>query len=684
MKLKKILSGFLAAAMAVTTMVTASVTAGAAAIDKPDGNEVVVATFSLSQWDEATSTTINADEFTVAQWGGCWASLYSLPDDTFTNENYYVKVTFTTDEVLKYADDGVPLTTVLSWGWSNYSAWPLNAGKFYDGTVTADGGQGLIPATNSTDTVYYCYLPVSDFDNTKNNISGNVQSALAGDATIKSVQLVEISSLPAPELPKNEYAFDKASGTANNWGQPAEVEVGSGKTITSAVLEGDFVVAAPYVSDTRPKLVLSDGSGDGNPLNWIQISPSVVVDGVAYYVKADVVAAWKTAGGSEELAEVVKILIACGDANDLTVTGVKLYSSVAATTKYKITVAESTNGTVESDKDEAEAGETVTLDVKPDEGYELDTLTVATSTAGTDTVTVAADNTFIMPDANVTVTAAFKEKVVPLESISLDKTAKVLVGGTKKLSAEKLPEGTTDKNAITWTSSDETVATVASDGTVTGVKAGTATITAACGTIKATCEVTITADAIACTSVTLDKTEATVMKGAAVTLKATALPEGTTDTITWTTSDASIATVKDGVVTGVARGVATITVKCGEQTASCKVSVNEEETVAVPASPSMPAKTFKSAVTDGKYNDNEVFVLSADDVKTAKSVTVTVTDSTGKKTTRDVTECYKKVTYTAANGTTDTITAGANYLLAVTVTGIPDGTTVTVSIAVKK
>ncbi|MCM6871263.1 Ig-like domain-containing protein [Enterococcus faecium] len=69
-----------------------------------------------------------------------------------------------------------------------------------------------------------------------------------------------------------------------------------------------------------------------------------------------------------------------------------------------------------------------------------------------------------------------------------------MVGATETLSATVSPETATDKS-VKFTSSDETIATVTPiQGKVTGVKAGTATITATTVNGKtATCEVTVTA-----------------------------------------------------------------------------------------------------------------------------------------------------------------------------------------------
>lgn len=84
---------------------------------------------------------------------------------------------------------------------------------------------------------------------------------------------------------------------------------------------------------------------------------------------------------------------------------------------------------------------------------------------------------------------------VPASEVTLDKTVLTLYeGDAAKLTATVMPEDTTDKT-IVWTSSDNEVATV-NNGTVIGLKAGTATITAACGQVKAECSITVKAPVV--------------------------------------------------------------------------------------------------------------------------------------------------------------------------------------------
>jgi len=125
---------------------------------------------------------------------------------------------------------------------------------------------------------------------------------------------------------------------------------------------------------------------------------------------------------------------------------------------------------------------------------------------------------------------------------------------------------------VTWKSSDEAVATVTSDGLVTSVKTGIATITCtsvATG-LSASCTVTVG-------KINLSKSKATIEKGNTLTLTATVYPSTLTDkSVTWKSSDETVATVtEDGMVTGVKAGTATITCTSNVTglSATCKVTV---------------------------------------------------------------------------------------------------------------
>ncbi len=90
----------------------------------------------------------------------------------------------------------------------------------------------------------------------------------------------------------------------------------------------------------------------------------------------------------------------------------------------------------------------------------------------------------------VSLAACGQQGEVAVTSISLDKSElSLLVGGKGTLNATVLPDNATDKT-VTWTSSDEKIATVA-NGEVTAIAAGSATITAKAGSFEAKCEVTV-------------------------------------------------------------------------------------------------------------------------------------------------------------------------------------------------
>ena len=164
-------------------------------------------------------------------------------------------------------------------------------------------------------------------------------------------------------------------------------------------------------------------------------------------------------------------------------------------------------------------------------------------------------------------------------SISLPSTQTVYVGGTTQLTPTVEPSNM--NQAITWSSSNTAVATV-SNGVVTGLKAGTTTITAstvneAGTTLTAQCSITVST--ISVTGVSLSSTTLELGVGNSKVVTATVSPSNASNkNVTWSTSKSSVATVSEGTITAVSIGTATITATTvdGGYKATCTVTVTEK------------------------------------------------------------------------------------------------------------
>ncbi|MBP5689665.1 MAG: Ig-like domain-containing protein [Bacteroidales bacterium] len=186
---------------------------------------------------------------------------------------------------------------------------------------------------------------------------------------------------------------------------------------------------------------------------------------------------------------------------------------------------------------------------------------------GTATITAEAGG------KSATCTVTVTKKPIPVESVTLSQNeGAILIDETLTLTATINPEDADDQTLV-WTSSDEAVATV-TDGVVTGKGEGTADITVTVGGKSDVCKVTVNKAPVPVESVTLSETEIEILVGKTFTLTATVGPDDAYDkTVTWKSEDETVATVVDGVVTGVGKGETTITATAGEKSATCKVTV---------------------------------------------------------------------------------------------------------------
>ena len=314
----------------------------------------------------------------------------------------------------------------------------------------------------------------------------------------------------------------------------------------------------------------------------------------------------------------------------------------------------------------------------------------------------------------------------PVSGVTLSQDDAVLtVGGeTLTLTATVAPANAKDKT-VSWTTSNDAVATVDANGVVTAVSAGTATITATAtnGTDDtsddktATCTVTVTqnykvtladgtedsgnwtispanpqpgdvvtityggtkkvksvkavkkAAVIKVTIITLNKTETTINVGSTETLSVTAIdPSNATDkTYTWNSDNTAVATVDaDGVVTAKAAGTANITATANDGsgvTATCAV------TVIVPVS----SITINNAPTEALFVNSKGTLTATvlPDNATEKTVTwsssdpdyVSINATTGEYEVKG-TKGYGSATITASAGgktATCTITGKVIY-----------------------
>ena len=166
---------------------------------------------------------------------------------------------------------------------------------------------------------------------------------------------------------------------------------------------------------------------------------------------------------------------------------------------------------------------------------------------------------------------------VAVQSMSLSQnTLTMYAGDSHPLTATVLPEDATDKS-LQWSSSDNNVVTVDTNGVLKAVGYGKATITVSCvanSAIKATCEVNVYAR---CTGVELSATNVQLYVGESFTLTANTLPLATTDgQIEWSVSNESVIKRNaDGSIIAIGAGTAEVIAKStdGGHIAKCTVTV---------------------------------------------------------------------------------------------------------------
>lgn len=423
------------------------------------------------------------------------------------------------------------------------------------------------------------------------------------------------------------FAAIDADGCKISFDSPLE----DGLYTVHIVCNGMDLYSGPFIKGDATMSISVDEITVGETVSFkdlLEVSPESLADDVEW-VSSDSSVLRVTDAGVEAISTGPVVLTAkfpyvMGDITasaDITVNPIKV-SSVTLSS--------------DSEENSVRVGESMSLNLVVDKGASGYTVNWTASSEGVVGIVPSgagsATVTGLQPAESVTITAtvtnydgstvtgthSLKVEKVPVSSVEIttEDGLELGVGGTVKLDYSVNPENATNK-AVTWSSSDTTVAMIDEDGTVHGLKEGTVTITVTSSDnpeVSDTCSLKVAM--VHVESVTLDKTQLSLEVGESVKLTANVNPNTAGNkAVTWDSSDESVVTVKNGVVAAVGLGKATITVVTadGGKTATCAVEVIEE-TFAV---------TFES--------DHGTVTSSSGSVAPNGSITFTITPDDGYK-----------------------------------------------------
>jgi hypothetical protein len=259
--------------------------------------------------------------------------------------------------------------------------------------------------------------------------------------------------------------------------------------------------------------------------------------------------------------------------------------------------------------------------------------------------------------ASATITATYSGKtatitiavsVAPLQSISIDNVVPITVGQYILITATGLLSDGTKVDITgqaTWTSSDATLATVALDAAnakekVSGVKAGTLSVSAILQGKTGTAAVTVTDSPIA--SIVVTTAQTIIQRGVSAPFKATATrADGTTSDVTqqatWASSDVTVATVtsssSDVLVKAVAVGSATISAAVGTVKGSLAITVIAPPLTSIavaPATVTLNINATQPFKATGTYADNSTADLTVSATWSSTTTAVSVSNAAGR------------------------------------------------------
>lgn len=506
------------------------------------------------------------------------------------------------------APDSVTVDPLGSWQFAVYGrtttgdsvpvnvSWSASAGEITSGALyTADSSESDVTVTAS--------------------LAG---SALAGSATVHKRRIVQLITTPSAATLVAGGTQQFTTRGVRNSGDTVAVAVNyaaTGGTITAGGLytagatAGNYLIIATYrtlaetafVTITLPPVASVDVSpssaslyvgrtsqlsatprdASGNPLTgrvvtWSSSASAVATVSASGMVTAVAPGSATITATSEGQSGAATITVALVPVASVTVSPASATLRIGLTQQLSATTKDSANNVL--------TGRAVT--------WSSSATGVATvSASGLVTAVAAGSATITATSEGKSGTSAVTVTVVPVASVTVaPATSSVLVGKTVQLSATTKDSAgnVLTGRVITWSSSATGVATVSSSGLVTGVAAGSATITATSEGKNGTA--TITVNVIPVASVTVAPAASSIFVGKTVQLAATTKDSAgnvlTGRVVTWSSSATGVASVSSsGLVTGVGAGSATITATSEGKSGTASVTVAVVPVASVTVSP---------------------------------------------------------------------------------------------------
>ena len=458
-------------------------------------------------------------------------------------------------------------------------------------TYNKDDSVELLATPDSTHRFAFWYYESSDNTNNPLTVVMNTDKTIIPVFEIKQYPLtiiIEGEGAVSEEIIANGRVEDYIVGTlvqltatpSEGWkfDQWVELDINTNPlevSITDSVtLTARFYVPIDSISITPSALKLAPGESGILTAN---ILPSNATDTTVSWNSSNV-----TIATIDQLGIVTAIA-----AGETTITAVTTDGSFEAVAS--VTVATPVTGlTINPQSEEINIGSTAIFTASISPSNATDTTIAWTSsneaiatidqsgivtalTVGETTITAVTTDGSFEAVASVTVLS------VRVTGVTMDPTSlQVYLGSTGSFTASISPSNATD-TIITWSSSNETIATISENGIVTALNVGETTITAFTndGNFEAVASLTILP--VSVTGITIEPTNLKILLNSTGSLTPEITPENATNkAITWSSDDTSVATVdENGLVTGVSLGTANIaaTTTDGSFTATSTISI---------------------------------------------------------------------------------------------------------------